>query len=157
MMALTNFSNEVYHVWHNYLFVSMSFWWQIYCLYLCFCGYRTKCTLHTHWWRETLNWNAGFCLFSIVSAMASKLIMLVIWSAHIRQNPFSIRFQHLVNTKWKIFKTITYLHFFNILFIEHNAKNICKTVTSSKVQNLNKQMAEFGIPILFQYFIDILA
>jgi len=41
--------------------------------------------------------------------------------------------------------------------MEHNAKNICKTVISSKEQNLNKQMVEFGISIFFQYFLYILA
>ena len=41
--------------------------------------------------------------------------------------------------------------------MEHNAKNICKTVISDKEQNLNKQMAECGIPILFQHFVYILA
>ena len=36
-------------------------------------------------------------------------------------------------------------------------KNICRTVISSKEQNLNKQMAEFRISILFQYSMYILA
>ena len=36
-------------------------------------------------------------------------------------------------------------------------KNICITVISSKEQNLNKQMAEFRISILFQYSMYILA
>jgi len=40
--------------------------------------------------------------------------------------------------------------------MEDNAKKICKTVISGKEQNLNKQMAEFGISILFQYFMYIL-
>jgi len=35
-------------------------------------------------------------------------------------------------------------------------KNICKTVISGKEQNLNKQMAECGISILFLYFMYIL-
>jgi len=29
--------------------------------------------------------------------------------------------------------------------MEHNAKNICKTIISDKEHNLNTQMAEFGI------------
>jgi len=33
--------------------------------------------------------------------------------------------------------------------MEHNAKNICKTVISGKERNLKKQMAECGISILF--------
>ena len=41
--------------------------------------------------------------------------------------------------------------------MEHNAKNICKTVISGVEQNLNKHMDEFGISILFQYFLNILA
>jgi len=41
--------------------------------------------------------------------------------------------------------------------MEHNAESICKTVISGKKQNLNKQTAEFGIPILFQYGMYILA
>jgi len=73
------------------------------------------------------------------------------------QKPFSILFQYLFNTTWKHFNTITYLHFTKILFIEHNARDICKTVISGKAQNLNKQMAQFVISILFQYFIYILA
>jgi len=39
--------------------------------------------------------------------------------------------------------------------MEHNAKNICRTVISSKEQKLNKQMAEFRISIHFQYLMDI--
>ena len=35
--------------------------------------------------------------------------------------------------------------------------NICKTAISGEEQNLYKQMAEFRISILFQYFIHILA
>ena len=35
--------------------------------------------------------------------------------------------------------------------------NICKTAISGEEQNLYKQMAEFRISILFQYFIYILA
>jgi len=34
--------------------------------------------------------------------------------------------------------------------MEHNANKIWKTVTSGKECNVNKQMAEFGISILFQ-------
>ena len=41
--------------------------------------------------------------------------------------------------------------------MKHNAKNICKTVINSKELNLKKQMAEFVISILFQYFMHILA
>jgi len=40
--------------------------------------------------------------------------------------------------------------------MEHNAKNICRTVISGKEQNLKEQLLEFGIPILFQYFMYIL-
>jgi len=57
----------------------------------------------------------------------------------------------------KNFNTIAYLHFSKILFMEHNAKNICKTVISGKEQNLNKQIAEFEISILFQHFLYIFA
>jgi len=52
--------------------------------------------------------------------------------------------------------TITYLHFSKILFMEHNAKNICTTVITGIEQNLNKHMAELGISIPFQYFMYIL-
>jgi len=31
-------------------------------------------------------------------------------------------------------------------------KNICKTIISGKEQNFNKQMAGFGVSVLFQYF-----
>jgi len=55
----------------------------------------------------------------------------------------------------KTFNTITYLHISKILLMEHNAKNIRKTVISGKEQNLNKQMAEFGISIRFQYLLYI--
>ena len=37
--------------------------------------------------------------------------------------------------------------------MEHIAKNICRTVISGEEQNLNKQVFEFIIFILFQYFI----
>jgi len=57
----------------------------------------------------------------------------------------------------KKFNTITYCHFAKILFIAHNEKYICKTVISGKEQNLDKPKAEFGISILFQYFMYILA
>jgi len=33
--------------------------------------------------------------------------------------------------------------------MEHNAKNICKAIISSKEQKLNTQIAEFAISILF--------
>jgi len=45
----------------------------------------------------------------------------------------------------------------NILSVEQNANNICKTIITGGEQNLNKQMAEFGISILCQYFMFILA
>jgi len=41
--------------------------------------------------------------------------------------------------------------------MEYNAENICRTVISSEEQNLNKQLAEFRISILFQYFMNTLA
>jgi len=40
--------------------------------------------------------------------------------------------------------------------MEHYAENIRRTVISGKEQHLNKQMAEFGISILFQYYMYIL-
>jgi len=40
--------------------------------------------------------------------------------------------------------------------MEHNGISICETVISGKEQNLNKQMAEFGITIFFQYCMYIL-
>jgi len=40
--------------------------------------------------------------------------------------------------------------------MEHNAENICRIAISSKEQNLDKQMVEFGISMLFQYFMYIL-
>jgi len=54
---------------------------------------------------------------------------------------FKNYFQYLVNTKLKDFNTIIQLHFLKILSMEHNAKNICKTVINSKEQNLNKLLA----------------
>jgi len=57
----------------------------------------------------------------------------------------------------KKLNTITNVYFSKILFMEHNANKICKSVISGEKQNLNKQMAEFGISILFQYFMYILA
>jgi len=38
-----------------------------------------------------------------------------------------------------------------------DSATLCKTVISSREQNLNKQMAELGISVLFQYSTDILA
>jgi len=35
--------------------------------------------------------------------------------------------------------------------LEHNAENICRTIISAEEQNLNKQMLEFRLAILFQY------
>jgi len=43
------------------------------------------------------------------------------------------------------FNIINHLHFYKILFTQHNAKNISKTVISGNEQNLNKQMDEFRI------------
>jgi len=40
--------------------------------------------------------------------------------------------------------------------MEHNAKRNCETIISGKEQNLNKQMAEFGIFRFFKYFMYIL-
>jgi len=33
--------------------------------------------------------------------------------------------------------------------MEHNARNICRTVISSEEQDLNEQMVEFRISLLF--------
>jgi len=68
-------------------------------------------------------------------------------------------FQHyLFNTKRKIFNTITFLHFSEILFMEHNAKkHDLQTFISGKEHSLNKQMTKFGISMLFQYLMHILA
>jgi len=71
---------------------------------------------------------------------------------------YTMTYLHFSN----IFYTITYLYFSNILFMEYNAKNMCKTATIGKEQNLNKQMAEFAISILYlhfgqiQYFFNVL-
>jgi len=40
--------------------------------------------------------------------------------------------------------------------MEHNARNICRTVISGKEQNVDTQMDEFRISILFEYFMNIL-
>jgi len=72
---------------------------------------------------------------------------------HIFKNYFPFFF----NTKLKDFNTIIELHFSRILLMEHNAKNICRTVISGNKQNLNKQIVEFRIFILFQYFMYVLA
>jgi len=40
--------------------------------------------------------------------------------------------------------------------MDHNEKNICGFVISSKEQNLKKQIVEFSISILFQNFMYIL-
>jgi len=69
---------------------------------------------------------------------------LIMQSSH----TFSKSIFHTFKTKIKHFNTITYLHFSKILFMEHNAENICATVNSGKEQNLNKQMVEFRISIL---------
>jgi len=37
--------------------------------------------------------------------------------------------------------------------MEHNKKDICKTVISREEENLNKQMTELKIYLFFQYFI----
>jgi len=39
--------------------------------------------------------------------------------------------------------------------MEHNAKIICRTVVSGYEQKLNKQVAEFGISILFHRDADL--
>jgi len=57
----------------------------------------------------------------------------------------------MLNEKTLIPSVITYLHFSKIFFMEQDAKHFCTTAISGKEQNLNKQMAEFGILILFQY------
>jgi len=41
--------------------------------------------------------------------------------------------------------------------MENNAKNIYLSVISGEGQNLNKEMVEFSISIIFQYFMQILA
>jgi len=41
--------------------------------------------------------------------------------------------------------------------MKHNTKNICRTAISGKEQNLKKQMVEFRISMLLQYFMYILA
>jgi len=68
---------------------------------------------------------------------------------------FKKHFPYFFNTKWKISNTITYLNFSKISFMEHNAKIICRTVVSGYEQKLNKQVAEFGISILFHRDADL--
>ena len=65
---------------------------------------------------------------------------------------FSIPLQYQM--KKNNFNTINYVHFTKKLFMEHNAKNNCKTVISGIEKNLNKQMTELGIANLLQYCIQ---
>jgi len=55
-----------------------------------------------------------------------------------------IHFPYLFKTKLKGFNTIISLHFSKLLFMEHNANNICRTVISGKEQSLNEQRVEKG-------------
>jgi len=76
------------------------------------------------------------------------------------QNPFSILFQDLFNTKLKsLIPSFTVAQFFENLIDGRQCKNICRTVISGKEQNVNKQMPEFGIfhtfSILYAYFVQI--
>jgi len=57
----------------------------------------------------------------------------------------------------KLYLIHHYLYVPKVLLMEHNAKNICKTFISGKEQNFNKQVTEFGISMLFQYVMCILA
>jgi len=41
--------------------------------------------------------------------------------------------------------------------MEHDAQNIYRTITNGEEQTLNKEMIDFGISIIFQYFMYILA
>jgi len=47
--------------------------------------------------------------------------------------------------------------FFQNLIHGTQGKNVCKTVISGKEQNLNIQTGDFGISMLLQYFVCILA
>jgi len=55
-----------------------------------------------------------------------------------------IHFPYLFKTKLKGFNTIISLHFSKLLFMEHNANNICRTVISGKERSLNEQRVEKG-------------
>jgi len=77
--------------------------------------------------------------------------------SHIFRNYFPYFLNTLSTLNLKNFNTITSLTFSQIIFMEQNAKNICKTVVSGKEQNFNKRMVEFVISILFQYSIYISA
>jgi len=70
---------------------------------------------------------------------------------------FQKNFPYFFNAKFKDFNNITQLRFFENFIHGTHCKSICRTVTSGKEQNLNKQMAEFRISMLFQYFMHILA
>ena len=76
---------------------------------------------------------------------------------HQVSHTFSINIFHTFSTPFQYWKKKTLipindLHFSKILFTGHNAKNIGRTVISGKGENLNEQMDEFGIFILFEYF-----
>ena len=108
-----------------------------------------------HEWRFSAAHLAHYCHQGTVTnlhryAVKKRPRLLARVPAHF-QKSFSTFVQCFLSIKWS--NTITYLHFFNILCVEHNAKNICRTVIGGKEQNLDKQMAKLGISILFQHFI----
>jgi len=70
---------------------------------------------------------------------------------------FKKHFPYFFNTTLKKFNTIIYIYFPEILFADHDVENIYRTVIRGMEQNQYKQMIEFSISILFQYFMHISA
>jgi len=70
----------------------------------------------------------GWYLCSRPAAIANKVCQ----GSHTVSNNIFLALHSLFNIKFKNFNTISYLHFSKIWFMEHNAKNVWKTVISGK-------------------------
>ena len=70
---------------------------------------------------------------------------------------FKNYFPYFFNTKLKDFNTPLFTFIFQKFYWWNTMQKTCRTAISGKEQNLNKQMAEFGISKLFHYFMNILA
>jgi len=114
---------------------------------------------------KEINWN--WRITTATSELSSASIAKVLRSPCCKHQTLAITLLGIHTFAKNIFHTFsipnlkTLIRSFSFIFrnFTHGTqyKKICKTVISDKEHNLKKQMAEFGISILFQYFTYILA
>ena len=84
-----------------------------------------------------------------VKLLPKSRFYVIMQGSHTFSKTLFCTFQYLFNSERNNFNTITSLHFSKILFMEHKAKNICKTVINGNEQNFNKKWLNLEFPYYF--------